>query len=160
MGMRQCALAVTGTLLGGVLVLTGCTAPSSRQSPPPFAETRPSNLTAPHGAIIFEVQKSMVEGSQTLGTLLRQYSGKGPAVLHVPPLANGQKRLGFTVICSGSSQWTVSVDQVGPGGSSGTCSMKGGISTSYALPVPTKESIIKVAVAADADVWVTVYSTK
>jgi len=117
-------------------------------------------VPAPDEAIIFTVQKSQVEKSATPGTVLKQYSGTGPATLHIPVLAKDQKQLGATVLCSGTGDWMVRIAENGPGWGSSACSLKGGNSMAYPLLNPGQESTVEVKVAADSKVWVTVFSTK
>jgi hypothetical protein len=161
MGKMRQAFTVTAALFGGVVALSGCTIGPPAPSPPSASvATAPSTAPAPDEAIIFTVQKSQVEKSATPGTVLKQYSGTGPATLHIPVLAKDQKQLGATVICSGTGEWMVRIVENGPGWGSSGCSLKGGNSMAYPVLNPGKESTVEVKVAADAKVWVTVFSTK
>lgn len=162
MGITRRAPAIIGTILIAALTLAGCTSPAPAPSQAPrTAEISPSGGAAPNEAIIFEVQKASVEGSPTRGTVLKQYSGTGPATISIGPLPKGHKKLGTTVLCSGTGDWKVNIVQDGtPGWGSSGCSLSGGSSIAYPVANPAKDSTVKVDVAANATLWVTVYSTK
>ncbi|WP_154605839.1 hypothetical protein [Arthrobacter sp. AQ5-05] len=111
-------------------------------------------------AIIIEVQKTQIQDFEGIpGTVLKQYSGTGPATLHIDPLPTGQKMLGATVICSGSEDWKLTIEQLDPGWAGSSCSLQCGSSMRFPLEDPAKGTTVTVDVASDANVWVTVFST-
>ena len=133
-GTTRHALSLIRTISFGALGLSGCTSPSTAPIPAAsMAEGSAEVGAAPNEAMIFEVQKSQVEGSATLGSVLRQYSGTGPATIPIGRLPDGQKRLGATVICSWTGDWKVRIVQNGPGWGSGGCSLVGGNSITLSL---------------------------
>ncbi|MGA7207088.1 MAG: hypothetical protein WBX27_20945 [Specibacter sp.] len=157
MGKSHSLLAMVAATVLGAAALSGCTSAEPAPTQPPATTASAFD----DSAIIFAVQKGQVEKDQAIsGTVLKQYSGTGPATISIPPLAEGQKQLGATAICSGSGDWKIAIDKVGPGWGSSGCSMDGGNSMSFPLPDPAKGSTVMVDVGADVKVWVTVFSTE
>jgi hypothetical protein len=157
MGKTYKLPAVVAAAVLGTAALSGCTSAEPAPTQPPAT----SASAFDDSAIIFQVQKDQIGDKATPpGTVMKQYSGTGSATVHVPPLPAGQKSLGSTVICSGSGEWNVSIDQATSGWSRGTCSMDGGSVARYQLANPSKETAVRVDVPAGTNVWVTFFSTE
>ncbi|ALE06724.1 hypothetical protein AL755_16790 [Arthrobacter sp. ERGS1:01] len=167
MGTTHRSLAAIAAIIFGAAALSGCTSAEATATQPTVTPSSASSFASasapakdlPGSAIIFEVQKKQIgPKTSTPGTVVKHYSGTGPTTLHIPPLAPGQKRLGSIVICSGAGEWKVSFARVG--WSSGVCSTENSSTAIYELPAPSKDTAVTIDVPADANVWLTVFSTK
>jgi len=157
MGKTLRPVSVVGMLLLGGLVLAGCTGTPDPVVPP----TTGAASAAANTAIILAVQKESVEKNLApRGTVVKQFTGTGPATLHIDPLPEGQKSLGSTVICTGSGRWETTIQQKKPSSGGSGCSMDGGNSVTYPLEDPSREQTVDIKVENDVQFWVTIYSTE
>ena len=154
MGKSRRAAALLVALAWGTLALSGCTdaAPAPTQAP--------TTAAGNYDAIIFESQRSMLKHLPAKGTVLRQYTGTGPATIDIGPLASGDKQLGVTVICDGAGGWETRIVENGDGWAGSGCDIVSGTLASFPVATPAMPSNVKITVAGDAHAWVTFYSTK
>lgn len=154
---KKNVVSLLATAMLATFVLSGCT--SGDRTPAQTPE--PSNSESGQDNVkIFEQQRSNVEGPETSGLVLKQFSATGPSTIHVGSLPEGYKQVGTAVACTGAGGWETAIVQPAPAWSKGECSLEAVGSALYSLDEPAKDHSVDVKVEADTQVWVTIFATK